>query len=242
MIILRNTQHKRNGYSLVELAIVLGVVGTVIAAIWSCASIAYERVRRERMLEETRVIVDNMRSAYTGQMGIPLLGFIALVPTLVQNHTIPSEMERLPLATACTNNLHICVDTPWGSADPTDYPAAPNTPDPHGNVRVCDWTLGQTGCNSGGSTGAAQNFGIVIRNLAQDACIALSEKISSAAGPTGLVEANINGCDIVENLGCGGYVPTPSFPVTPADATNLCSNTNSDNEVRMVYRLRLPQN
>lgn len=232
---MRAQSSPHRGYSLVELAIVLGIVGTIAGLIWGYANTAYEKVRRQQMLQEVRTVVENIRGSFTGQMGIPNLGVSGMVPFLVQNHAIPQEMVRTPYLPSCTNNGNICADTPWGMANAGGNAA------PLGTFRVCDWVLGQISCFTNATPGTSQAFALIIVNLPIGACMQLAEKISGPDGPPGLADVNINGCNILASTGCVSP-PTPSFPIASKDLVNLCTLPNSTNSLRFVYRLRLPQN
>lgn len=58
------TKTKAPGFSLIEAAIVLGIVGLVIGGIWVAASSVMETRRQSRALEQAAIVVDNIRKLY----------------------------------------------------------------------------------------------------------------------------------------------------------------------------------
>lgn len=54
------------GIALTELAIVLGVIGLIAAAIWATASVVHQRQRVEESVNVVTEIVDRVRGVYTG--------------------------------------------------------------------------------------------------------------------------------------------------------------------------------
>ena len=58
---LSTIYYRRSGYSLTEIAIVLGVVGILLGGIWGLGNYAYESAKREQMVEYIRVVVQKTR-------------------------------------------------------------------------------------------------------------------------------------------------------------------------------------
>ncbi len=244
MNLLCKTKKRRLGYNLMELALVLGVAGITLGAIWQISTIIYDNVRTQRAYEETITVVNNVRGGYAGRLGIPRLGLNGLSASFIQENIIPADMERLPIANTCRNCNNRCADTPWGKADPSGG----NAIDPNGTFRVCDWDLSstppQTSCKAQNCAtppaGSTQLFAVDIRNISVDACVQLTAKLSGPAAPAGIYDVNINGCNILEGSGCGAAPPTRVLPVTAKDMSAHCSLSNSRNILRLVYQLRLP--
>jgi len=62
--------HRRRGYTLTEVAIVLGVIGVVIAAIWTAATVVNEKTRLSQALNQANIIAQNMTSFLQSGYGV----------------------------------------------------------------------------------------------------------------------------------------------------------------------------
>lgn len=63
---LRHLAHSR-GFTLTEVAIVLGVFGIVLAGIWAAAGAVYETMRVNKTTQQLQLIVQNMRNYYASR-------------------------------------------------------------------------------------------------------------------------------------------------------------------------------
>ncbi len=107
-----NRQNKEAGFNLIEAAIVLGIVGLVVAGIWAAASAAYENMRQQSSSRNLLAMAQNIKNFYANS-GLSQLPAAAITATaLIQNGLVPREF----IANANTNIVH-----PWGS------PGAANT-------------------------------------------------------------------------------------------------------------------
>lgn len=61
------------GYSLIELAIVLAILGVVLAAIWSARSVVVQRQHVDNAVLSVRETAENVRALYTGQQNTAYL-------------------------------------------------------------------------------------------------------------------------------------------------------------------------
>jgi prepilin-type N-terminal cleavage/methylation domain-containing protein len=203
------------GYSLVELAIVLAVIGVIFGALWIAVGQAWEYSKREQAEEAIATTVTNTRAYLSGQAGVPTnQGFAAFTSQLVFSSVIPLNLARNASCTAVT-----CIaDTPWGS-----YSSNGSAPDPNGTFRVCYWLMGtSTVCPAGAAAASSVFFGVELTGLTIKTCIALVESVSGPAGPTGLVDVNING----QNLAATG---SPIRPVPAGAATSYCTCAANNN-------------
>jgi prepilin-type N-terminal cleavage/methylation domain-containing protein len=79
------------GFTLTEIAIVLGIVGIIIGAIWVAAAMLYENNRTNEASTEVLTIVNNWRSIYGGKrMDIP--DWTDVTPVTINNGFMPQEM------------------------------------------------------------------------------------------------------------------------------------------------------
>jgi prepilin-type N-terminal cleavage/methylation domain-containing protein len=227
-MIIRHSRNFRCGFSLVEVAIVLTVIGIILAAIWSAATTAFENSRRAQTSGQLSTIVANIRATYAGQANIG--GAVAtLTPSLVSQSAIPGDMVR-------NHNLAAgIVDDPWGSNNPGGTAIAA------GSLGVCAWTiplpvLPSYSCSTN-SAASSQYFAVEFQGLKTDSCIAIVTANSSSNGPTGLADVIVNGTSIVS-----GTTTTHALPVLQKDAASLCPPTVANNgaTVDFIYLLRAP--
>lgn len=214
---------KTGGFSLVETAIVLAVIGGILGAVFMIATQAWEHVRRELAVEAIATTVANVRSYYGGQPGLPSKTSAALTDQLLNSNVIPASLNR---GTTCAGNA--CADNPWGSFNN-------GVRDSAGTFRVCNWSLGASSCPV---TPAANSpfFGVVLSGLTQKSCIALVEAISGSGGPVGLVEVNISGTNLLASV-------KTIQPVSPSDAMTFCPLDNSGEGIGIItfiYRVAAP--
>lgn len=224
---MNSHNHSRAGFSLVEVAIVLAVIGIVLAGIWVYASRAFESEHRQRALEEMITVVNNIRSLYAGQASISSAdsSVAVLVPILIQQNAIPSTMARS--GAPCTNTPALCADNPWAVSATLV-----------GSFRVCGWDYtGPASAGQGCSKVASpkQYFAIELVGLNQDSCTAMIPRISSSEGPPGLVDVVANGSSMLNPATAG--LTAYSLPVMVQDASTVCS-TITPAHVYFVYRLR----
>lgn len=225
----------RRAFSLLELSIVLGVVGIILAAVWGFAEQAYESQKRERAEEEIFTVVNNVRAANTGQTGI-IGTFTALTPQLALQNAIPRDM--LVNTSACTGpaNQSGCIaNGPWGPGGGTGANL------PNGSFGICNWAGSvnantNTCANNSSSANSYQLFAIELQGMKTDSCISIATNVSSSKGPPGLIDVAINGVSFMAGSGI-----TYTFPILVSDANTKCAaipNGQTGATLDFVYRLR----
>lgn len=99
-------QKGRTGLSLIEAAIVMGIAGIVLGAIWSAGSMVYTNMQISRTIGDLAVSVQNIRTFYKGQSAFTKAAGTNLTETLVAAELFPAGMidedKDLPV-------------TPWGT-------------------------------------------------------------------------------------------------------------------------------
>jgi hypothetical protein len=111
----------RSGYSLVELAIVLGIATVVLGGIWVAANMVKQKARVQDAYETVKMIVDNMHSI---GMGMPsMTGPFAggdnadLSQKACDTHVLPQSVVRTCAPAVSTVN-------PWGGTIEVRHSAA----------------------------------------------------------------------------------------------------------------------
>lgn len=202
------TRHNR-GVSLVETAIVLGVMGIILAAIWVTVSAVKENIRQDEAARQVTTLVNNVRTFY---MGLPSISgdYSGLTDDLIKRGVIPADMVRRPAVAPYK------ADHPWHFR-----PSG-------GGVGVCD---DQSGHCSGSETGNGQSFRLRLLSLNPGSCIAMATKFSPRSDPPGLLGVVINGVlhDATHS----------TWPVTVSAARNDCMLRSADlTQIEYIFRLR----
>ncbi len=158
-----NYARDRAGFSLVELAIVIGVFVTMLAGIWAIVRNVQESARVDQAAHQITSVVNGVRALYQGKAQISG-AWDTLTNDLIARGAIPADMKR-----PGTSSPNLRADHPWGAAGGNDggfrvAPAADNT-----------------------------SFYIYLYDLSERSCIAMAAKVASLTGATGLMGVAVNG-------------------------------------------------
>lgn len=82
----------RHGFTLIELAIVLGVVGTIIGAIWLAANSVTQQRRVGDAVEDLKEISTNIRSMYSAAQVFPTSGDVTTTLMGANFNIFPTTM------------------------------------------------------------------------------------------------------------------------------------------------------
>jgi len=204
----RCVNHSKRGFSLVEFAIVLGIMGIVLGALWGVVAIVRENVKRSAMSEQMVSIVTNIRSFYMGRSrvtdGAGNRDFVNLTHYLLQQGVLLSEQIRSRAAATWV------ADHPWGPISAS-------------GAAMAAGGLAVTGDNQAGVNVSTRAFRIQLRGLKYSSCVALASKLSGS-NPPGLLEVHIN--------------TLLTSPVTPDAAAANCAALPADNTLDFLYSLR----
>lgn len=160
----------RQGYSLTELVIVLGVMAIVLAGIWGVVGYAQEMIKRDLMMEQLTLAVQNTRQYFSGQARVQA-GASTITDRLLRAAAIPPEMIRDRAADP------LVADHPWGSAQPNGALIV------GGGFAIDDNGIGN----------GALEFGVTIQGLNQNACAWIAKQLVEGSGPSGLQSVQVNG-------------------------------------------------
>lgn len=155
------SSRRLRGFTLTEAAIVLGIVGLILSAIWVAAGSVYNNYRVGKTSEQLLTIVQSMRSMHASQSVVDT-GFTGVVGArlLAQAGGVPSDMIVYNADGTTVNT----VRDVWGGTVSIDA-----TPD-----------------NNGLANGA---FAVTFLSVPQSACISLLTRNTGAGRDTGLIGA-----------------------------------------------------
>jgi len=195
-------EHRRQGYTLIEIAIVLGVMGSIVAGLFIVAEIAQYRVMTNRASDELNLIADNMRNFYVAQnVSVAALGVNCTInysAAAVSQGLFPKEMVSGGFA----NN-------PWNDGVATNTAQVGLT----SNIVACPTVQGPV------------QIVVEYTNIPAEACTDLVTRNSLSGRETGLQEIQVNAA-VVGIAGNTGATPLPVDPITSkAHCTSATANT-----------------
>jgi prepilin-type N-terminal cleavage/methylation domain-containing protein len=110
------TPRARHAFTLTELAIVLGVIGMILGAIWSAASSVYSNNRVSKAVTEVISIANGVRATFGTKGSFPA-GGLDITQAMVNMNTayLPNMLETTCPGTGSYNvTLNACPVDPWG--------------------------------------------------------------------------------------------------------------------------------
>jgi prepilin-type N-terminal cleavage/methylation domain-containing protein len=150
------------GFTLTELAVVLGIVGIILGAIWAATGMVYENNRTRLATSEMLTIVNNWKSIY-GNKRIDIADGNDMTQMTVNNGFAPQEMvPPAGQANGCIvgQSAGSCdINGPWGG-NIVQVKSGANT----NSVQVRFLGLTQTECNNLGNS-IANASGLVAATL-----------------------------------------------------------------------------
>jgi prepilin-type N-terminal cleavage/methylation domain-containing protein len=196
------------GFTLTELAIVMGIMALLLGAIWLAYNAVYTSNNTRLSVQELQAITHNIRNIYAEQGGVTDTGTIT--QALDQLKAFPLDM-RQDQSTAAG-----ILFNPWNQKSNNGF----------GNVAIdADDCAGNAN-----TTGTPQPcFGITFFYLPQNACIVLLEQTSEPG--QGLQQINVNGQEIAN---VGGF-PVPEDTAV-ANCNN--SDGSNANDIVWIYSVR----
>lgn len=174
MISNLGTKASRRGFSLVEMAIVLGVLGVILGSLWGVVGLVRKNMKRDQAFNQIFLVVQNVRDFYLGRAYVETPGhsgsFSDLTHYLLAQGVLPAEMIRDRSA----NPLR--ADLPWGAKGASGSALA------EGGFAI----------DNGGGSSVSGQFRIQLRGLSFADCAALASRLSGPSGPASLLGVKIN--------------------------------------------------
>ena len=104
----------RRGFTLTELAIVLGIIGLILGAIWTAASKVYANNRVAKSVQQVLAIASGVRGLYTGKGTFPT-GGADLTTAMASFGVYPSDMLQTACPAASGVTYSPCPVDVWGT-------------------------------------------------------------------------------------------------------------------------------
>lgn len=215
------SDNRRRGLNLTEIAIVLGVVIIVFSAIWLAAGQVMINNSVRVATQQLVAIAQNARVVFAerGAYGTPAAATTALDKLRV----FPVEMRAIQGAP--DGNIF----TPWSEPAPA--------------VQVSASTCGVAGAPAGVSALAADTvtpfpcFTVIYRNVPQAACIRLMTNAQVTGIGLQQIYMTTGGGTVL--VGDENDVTNP-FPISPQRAAPACNNANGagSNDIFWVFRIK----
>ena len=92
-IALPRLAQKRRGFTLTEIAIVLGIVGIILGAIWAAAAMVYSNNRTKEATTEVLTIIGNWQSIF-GNRRVDIGDWTDITAATITNKFMPSQMVQ----------------------------------------------------------------------------------------------------------------------------------------------------
>jgi prepilin-type N-terminal cleavage/methylation domain-containing protein len=161
-----NRHHEIRAFTLTEMAIVLGIIGIILGAIWVAASAVYESNRSARASAQVQQIIGGFRSQY-GNKRVDIAGETDITPLAINNQFMPADM-MVPVGSSCPApqqeaSLYTsgaCGLGPWGGS--VVHVVSEQT---YNSICVLFDNLSQSACNRVGNAVATSNPGLTIVNI-----------------------------------------------------------------------------
>lgn len=166
------TNAARAGFSLAEFAIVLAIMGLVLASLWGVVSIVRENIKRDEMANQMVLMINNIREFYSNR--VRLADGSGNTDSANVTSYLLKQSVLLPEQIRDRSAGQLRADHPWGAS------AADGGALTDGGITV------------DGSPDPARYIHIVLSGLKYSTCVALADKLTGSNMPLGLQLAKIN--------------------------------------------------
>lgn len=114
----RKYRNEQDGFSLLELAIVLAVAGLIVTAIWIYAGRAYESAKAYNAARQIMELAQNIREHYQSRVTFTDTALDPLQQAVARADLVPTDMKATPNTPPanCTAATPCAFVHPWGGA------------------------------------------------------------------------------------------------------------------------------
>lgn len=191
------TKKMKRGFTLTEIAIVLGIMGLILGAIWAAAAAVYGSQRINNASNEIAQIVQSVRKLYSMSNGTGVSAVTNITGDLSLAKVVPSGMMRSSFTYTA------------GGAVATNYLVGPF---PNGKTAIL-------------ATSDGGGFMIVTNNVTQANCISLLTSIGGTSRDAGLFQADAVAHADLATTDAGGTLDPLPDEVTTAEAASAAPAT-----------------
>lgn len=202
---------RRRGFTLTEAAIVLGIVGLILGAIWVAAAAVYNNLRVQKANTAILTVAQTIRSMHATQTAVQAAG---------ASDWIAAGIWPADWITTTTTTT-----TPTGGGSPVTTTNTSVT-NPWGNTTNDVFV--------GASAVVGDSFKIALGGVPQAACIDLLTRNTGAGRDSGLYLATANNTNLAGHA--TGVEAATTMPVSVANAATACNAPT--NTVILGFRLK----
>lgn len=208
---------RRRGFTLMELVIVLFVVAAIIAGLWSVASSVFSGQNTQRLHQQIMTVVENIREYHMSTNKISISPPSDCADKTSLNAYLDDETRRLiPMEMRASEKV----------AGGTLVHAL-------GGTFIVECANDENGSNPG------SRFRLRMLGLTPEKCVRALMSFPVLTPEVGAAAVGAQSHTIFVN---SFNVPTPDsggyLPFKPADLMSWCDAKGSNNEVRLVFKLR----
>jgi len=208
-------KRKRQAFTLTEIAIVLGITGLILGAVWVAASKVRLTGQIHTASQQLAAIAQNTRTVFTEQGGVTGNKTSNLNASLDQLKVFPLEMRQ------SQSNPQGIIFHPWYQQTSSN-----------GGFTVGSVQIYADDCTGTENNAATQPcFGIHFTFIPQDICIQLL--LQTGQNSSGLQQIHVNSSTVMD-------LASSPPPILVSKALASCDNTNGSgsNDILWVYLLK----
>jgi prepilin-type N-terminal cleavage/methylation domain-containing protein len=219
--VIQTDEHKskKRGFTLTEIAIVLGIIGLILGAIWVAAAAVYNNQRVTTTQRDLLAMAQAVTTLYANASAVdPTSNFAGFTPATNENTNpyvlagvVPTDMLSAVTAAKKGVPANQTVTNVWGGAV----------------------YIGAAGVN-GGTNNA---FQIAFDAVPENACISLATTMSSSTS-----SGTLSSIDLAAN----GTLPTPGatwasdvFPLSPSTVAPVCTTNAATGSASISFTFLL---